>query len=47
MATSLKKFQRKVIDAVLDGKDALVVYPTGSGKSLCSQVFYQLQTINN
>ena len=35
--TSFKKFQREVIDATLVGKDTLVVYPTGSGKSLCFQ----------
>jgi len=30
--------QRDVIQAVLDGEDALAVMPTGSGKSLCYQV---------
>ena len=35
--TSFKPFQREVIDATLQGKDTLVVYPTGSGKSLCFQ----------
>ena len=35
--TSFKRFQREVIDATLQGKDTLVVYPTGSGKSLCFQ----------
>ena len=33
--TSFKPFQKDIIKAVLDGKDALVIYPTGSGKSLC------------
>ena len=35
--TSFKPFQREVIDATLQGKDTLVIYPTGSGKSLCFQ----------
>ncbi len=30
--------QEEVIECVLDGRDALVVMPTGSGKSLCYQV---------
>ena len=30
--------QERVVRAVLDGKDALVVMPTGSGKSLCFQL---------
>ena len=35
--TSFKQFQRKIIDATIAGKDTLVLYPTGSGKSLCYQ----------
>ena len=30
--------QREVIEAILTGKDAVVVMPTGSGKSLCFQL---------
>ena len=33
--TSFKPFQKDIIKAVLDGKDTLVIHPTGSGKSLC------------
>ena len=33
--TSFKPFQKVTIKAVLDGKDTLVIYSTGSGKSLC------------
>ena len=35
--TSFKIFQKKIIDATLEGRDSLVIHPTGSGKSLCFQ----------
>lgn len=35
---SLRPLQQEIIDRVLDGGDALVVMPTGSGKSLCFQL---------
>ena len=35
---SFRPGQEPVIDAVLDGRDALAVMPTGGGKSLCFQV---------
>jgi ATP-dependent DNA helicase RecQ len=36
--TDFREGQREVISAILDGKDAVVVMPTGSGKSLCYQL---------
>ena len=35
--TSFKSFQKKIIDATLEGRDTLVIHPTGRGKSLCFQ----------
>ena len=35
--TLFKSFQKKIIDATLEGRDTLVIHPTGSGKSLCFQ----------
>ncbi len=36
-----RPLQEEVVDAILDGRDALMVLPTGGGKSLC----YQLPTL--
>lgn len=36
--TKFKDFQRKVIENTLNGKDSIIVQPTGSGKSLCYQL---------
>lgn len=35
---SLKDWQSQIIQAALEGKNTLVVQPTGSGKSLCFQL---------
>jgi ATP-dependent DNA helicase RecQ len=35
---SFRKGQREAMEAILDGKDQLIVMPTGSGKSLCYQL---------
>ncbi|MDZ7681445.1 MAG: DEAD/DEAH box helicase, partial [Fodinibius sp.] len=35
---SFRPGQDKVIQAVLDGKNTMVLFPTGGGKSLCYQV---------
>jgi ATP-dependent DNA helicase RecQ len=36
--------QREIISSLLSGKDALVVMPTGGGKSICFQLPALLQT---
>src|SRR5579872_940661 len=35
--TSFRPLQREAMTAILDGRDSLVVLPTGGGKSLCFQ----------
>src|SRR6188768_347063 len=35
--TSFRPLQREAMDAVLAGRDSLLVLPTGGGKSLCFQ----------
>lgn len=36
--TSFRFKQAKIIETVIEGKDSLVIMPTGGGKSLCYQV---------
>ena len=36
--TSFRPLQREAMDAVLAGRDSIVVLPTGGGKSLCFQL---------
>ena len=35
---AFRGFQKSVIETVLQGRDALVLMPTGGGKSICYQV---------
>jgi len=35
---AFRRGQREACEAALDGRDVLVVMPTGSGKSLCYQI---------
>ena len=42
--TSFKSFQKDIIKAVLDGKDALVIYPTCSSKTI---MVFRPQMVNS
>ena len=35
---SFRKGQSDIIEAIMQGKDALAILPTGAGKSVCYQV---------
>jgi superfamily II DNA helicase RecQ len=37
-STTFRPHQKEVVQALLQGRDALVVMPTGQGKSLCFQL---------
>jgi ATP-dependent DNA helicase RecQ len=36
--TSFRPLQREAVEAVVGGRDSLLVLPTGGGKSLCFQI---------
>ena len=40
---SFRPLQEDIINAVLEGKDALALLPTGGGKSICFQVPAMMQ----